>query len=140
MGARTSGDRRASRPGRNQQLVYEAMVKAGRPMRAYELLKLLHADGIRSPLQVYRVLDKLVREGKARKIETLRAFAICGKPSDKGGQVAVTICLRCGTTDAIEDAGLKHQLAALSLNSGFLAETATVELAGLCLGCREVEA
>ncbi|MCQ8782926.1 Fur family transcriptional regulator [Mangrovibrevibacter kandeliae] len=140
MDASASEERQALRPGRNQQLVYDAMLKSGRPMRAYELLKLLHADGIRSPLQVYRVLDKLVREGKARKIETLHAFAICGKPSNGGGQVAVTICTQCGQTDAIEDAELKRQLAKLSRGSGFLAETATVELAGLCLGCQEVEA
>ncbi|RFC62020.1 hypothetical protein DYI37_18400 [Fulvimarina endophytica] len=89
--ARALEERQGLRPGRNQQLVYDALVKSGRPMRAYELLKLLHADGIRSPLQVYRALDKLVREGKARRIETLRAFAVCGQ-SGQDGQVAVTIC------------------------------------------------
>ncbi len=129
------------RKGRNQQLVYEAMLRSGRPMRAYELLKLLHADGIRSPLQVYRVLDKLVREGKARKIETLRAFVLCEQSGGAGEvQVAVTICLKCGTTAAIKDASLKQQLVDLSLSTGFTAKNATVELSGLCLGCQEVEA
>lgn len=125
MGVWEVEDRQAARTGRNQQLVYEAMVKSGKPMRAYELLKLLHADGIRSPLQVYRVLDKLVREGKARKIETLRAFAVCGEPSG-GGQMAVAICIQCGQTDAIADAGLKRQLVELSRGSGSLAQTAAI--------------
>ncbi|WP_287227820.1 hypothetical protein [Mesorhizobium sp.] len=63
-------------PGRNQQLVLDALTRSERPMGAYELLGLLRQEGLRSPLQIYRALDRLVEQGLVHRIESLSAFAL----------------------------------------------------------------
>ncbi|WP_292510851.1 hypothetical protein [Mesorhizobium sp.] len=55
-------------PGRNQQLVLDALTRFDRPMGAYELLGLLRQEGLRSPLQIYRALDQLIEEGLVHRI------------------------------------------------------------------------
>ncbi|WP_292651424.1 hypothetical protein [Mesorhizobium sp.] len=64
-------------PGRNQQLVLDALTRSDRPMGAYELLGLLRQEGLRSPLQIYHALDRLIEEGLIHRIESLSAFALC---------------------------------------------------------------
>jgi len=48
-------------PGRNQQLVLDALTRSDMPMGAYELLGLLRQEGLRSPLQICRALDSSSR-------------------------------------------------------------------------------
>ncbi len=105
-------------------------------MGAYELLDLLREDGFSSPLQVYRALDQLIRDGAVHKIESLSAFALCSH-EDGGckGSAVFAICNRCGQASEIHDADLQEILRRIALSQGFETTTATVELSGVCQGC-----
>lgn len=83
-------------PRRNQQLVLGALARSERPMGAYELLELLRQEGLRSPLQIYRALDRLIEEGLVHRIESLSAFALCVHSECTHGRAAFAICANCG--------------------------------------------
>ena len=122
--------------GRNRQLVLDALVRAARPMGAYELLELLREDGFSSPLQVYRALDQLIGEGAVHKIESLSAFAACNhEEGGCRGSAVFAICSRCGQASEIHDPGLQENLRRIALSRGFETTTATVELSGVCQAC-----
>lgn len=124
------------RHGRNRQLVLDVLDQAGRPMRAYELLKALHKDGLRSPLQVYRALEQLVEGGVVHKIESLSAFALCTHAKCTGdGHAAFAICTQCGRAEEFHDPALERALRRLAKRGGFRTSATTVELSGLCENC-----
>ncbi|WP_287173418.1 transcriptional repressor [Mesorhizobium sp.] len=98
-------------PGRNQQLVLDALTRSERPMGAYGLLGLLRQEGLRSPLQIYRALDPLVEQGLVHRIESLSAFALCVH-SECGthGRAAFAICANCGRASEVHDPALERVL------------------------------
>ena len=124
------------RPGRNRQLVLDALKGAQKPLGAYELLELLREDGLRSPLQIYRALEQLIDDGAVHKIESLSAFALCthAECSDHG-HAAFAICRNCGRTSEFHDAALDRVLRRLARKEGFRTSATTVELLGLCESC-----
>jgi Fur family zinc uptake transcriptional regulator len=124
--------------GRNRQLVLDALRGAGRPLGAYELLRLLRSEGLRSPLQVYRALDRLIEEGSVHKIESVSAYAVCTDAEcGSGGPVVFAICTRCGQAAEARDPGLGQLLGRLARRQGFRLEASTVELSGLCEACAQ---
>jgi Fur family transcriptional regulator, zinc uptake regulator len=123
-------------PGRNQQLVLEALNHAGKPLSAYELLDLLREEGLRSPLQVYRALERLIGQGSVHKIESTSTFAVCSSGNcEAQGHAIFAICRRCGETLELHDPQLDHLLHHLSHKHGFATQSAIVELSGLCREC-----
>ena len=55
---------------KNQQIIFDLIDKSPEPMKAYSILFNVQKKGIKAPLQVYRVLDKIVEIGKIHKIES----------------------------------------------------------------------
>ena len=45
---------------KNQKIVFNLLQNSGEPLKAYAILENLKREGLKSPLQVYRALDKLV--------------------------------------------------------------------------------
>jgi len=132
-GAATTKERKA---GRNQALVLDALRRAGKPMRAYDLLRALREQGIHSPPQIYRALDRLIEEGTVHRLESLNAFAACDCHDGRGhGHAAFAICTRCGRTNEVHDAALEQVLRRLAEKQGFRTRSAAVELSGLCEAC-----
>ncbi|TKT74350.1 Fur family transcriptional regulator [Aquamicrobium sp. LC103] len=123
------------RPGRNRQLVLDALERAQKPLGAYELLELLRDDGLRSPPQVYRALEQLIDDGAVHKIESLSAFAVCTAECGNHGHAAFAICRNCGRTSEFHDAELDRLLRRLARKEGFRTTATTVELSGLCESC-----
>ena len=125
---------------KNQSLVFHALEGAEKPLGAYDLLDALRAAGFRSPLQVYRALDKLVDLGLVHRLESLNAFVACahcdGKPADRHESAAFTICSACGKVCEVNDKGLTRQLMQIAADAGFLLERSTVELRGMCAECQ----
>ncbi|WP_292541056.1 Fur family transcriptional regulator [Mesorhizobium sp.] len=105
-------------------------------MGAYELLGLLRQEGLRSPLQIYRALDRLVEQGLVHRIESLSAFALCVH-SECGthGRAAFAICANCGRASEVHDLALERVLRRIARRQGFQTNSATVELSGLCEAC-----
>ncbi|RUU48081.1 transcriptional repressor [Mesorhizobium sp. M6A.T.Ca.TU.002.02.2.1] len=122
-------------PGRNQQLVLDALTRSDRPMGAYELLGLLRQEGLRSPLQIYRALDRLIEEGLIHRIESLSAFALCVHGECTHGRAAFAICANCERASEVHDPALERVLRRIARRQGFRTKSATVELSGLCESC-----
>ena len=55
----------------NQQTVLNLLELSKEPLKAYAILFDIQKKGIKSPLQVYRALDKLIEFGKVFKIDSI---------------------------------------------------------------------
>ncbi len=125
--------------GRNRLLVLEALRRAGKPLGAYELLRQLREEGLRSPLQIYRALDMLVGEGSVHKIESVSAYApYSGSDCGARTHAVFAICTRCGKATESHDPALDGFLESLAREQGFVTTSATIELSGLCQSCAHV--
>lgn len=134
----TEGTDEASRPrrGRNQHLVHEMLRQADKPLGAYELLRLLREDGLRSPLQVYRALERLIAEGAVHRIESVNAYALCSEDHCRSdGHAVFAICTQCGQATEMHDSALNRLLGRLARRERFRTKATTVELSGLCETC-----
>ena len=90
---------------KNQRIVLNLLQDSGEPLKAYYILDSLKKEGLNSPLQVYRALDKLVELGKIHKVESLNSFIICNN-SNCASNTAFTICERCGKVKEIKNNNL----------------------------------
>ena len=90
---------------KNQRIVLNLLQDSGEPLKAYFILDSLKKEGLNSPLQVYRALDKLVELGKIHKVESLNSFIICNN-SNCASDTAFTICERCGKVKEIKNNNL----------------------------------
>ena len=92
---------------KNQRIVLNLLQDSGEPLKAYFILDSLKKEGLNSPLQVYRALDKLVELGKIHKVESLNSFIICNN-SNCASNTAFTICERCGKVKEIKNNNLSE--------------------------------
>lgn len=122
---------------KNQALVFHALGDADKPLGAYDLLDALRVNGFRSPLQVYRALEKLIGLGLVHRLESLNAFVVCSQCGvAKHDSAAFTICDICGKVCEVDDPGLIRMLVQLASESGFRLEKSTIELRGICAACQ----
>ncbi|MEM8936165.1 MAG: hypothetical protein AAGC77_07135 [Pseudomonadota bacterium] len=80
---------------RNEGIVHAALEKAGRPMKAYELLDILQDAGLRAPMTIYRALEGLQAKGRAQKVVSQNAFVSVDQRSGPNYRAVIT-CSRCG--------------------------------------------
>ncbi|TCT06599.1 Fur family transcriptional regulator [Aquabacter spiritensis] len=117
--------------------VMEALAESHVPLGAYELVERLATSGERPPpMSVYRVLDFLVSEGLAHRIESRNAFLACGHAHETGEVALFLICERCGATREVASHALGRDLAWAARAAGFEPRQRVLELAGLCAHCR----
>jgi Fur family zinc uptake transcriptional regulator len=128
-------DRRRRNPGENDEIVFSALSKANRPLTAYELLGRLRTKGITAPPTVYRSLDRLIKGGRAHRLESLNAFIACAKPHHRTSAI-FAICRKCGTTAEISDAKLAPQISDWAKRLRFHAEESFLEIRGECANCQ----
>lgn len=117
--------------------VLELIWSSHAPIGAYDLLRRLSREHERAaPPTVYRALDFLLAQGLIHRIESLNAFVGCAQPdSSHGGQFL--ICRDCGQAAELQDDRVEEAIDRGAAALGFLVESRTVELRGLCPGCRE---
>jgi Fur family zinc uptake transcriptional regulator len=120
--------------GKNEHLVSNALRAAGRPLGAYDLIELLHEDGIVSPTTVYRALKRLTELGLAHRIESLNAFVACSHGSHRG-VAAFAICGDCGTVTEFHEHEVVERLGAWAHAHDFTVAKTTIELRGHCHAC-----
>ena len=94
---------------KNQKIVFNLLQNSGEPLKAYTILESLKREGLKSPLQVYRALDKLVELGIIHKIESQNSFIACSN-SNCASNTAFTICRRCGDVKEIKNNHLFGQI------------------------------
>lgn len=116
--------------------VLELLLRAGEPVKAYDLIGRYGPDGqAAKPPTVYRALEFLERRGLAHRIASLSAYVACDHAS-RAHAAAFLICDCCGEARELEapaGAGLSDAAAAL----GYVVDRVTVEAHGRCPACRE---
>ena len=122
---------------KNQRIVLDLLQNSGEPLKAYFILDSLKKEGLNSPLQVYRALDKLVELGKIHKIESRNAFIACHNSSCQVAKAtAFSICEICEKVTEISSAGLSKYLANFKDKDGMKYSKYNLEFFGLCKKCR----
>jgi Fur family zinc uptake transcriptional regulator len=121
---------------RNQKLVLDAISQAGRPVSAYDILDDIRPHGIRSPVQVYRAIKKLIEDGSVHKVESLNAFVMCVGPHAHGrGTAILVVCEQCGRVAEFSDETIDRRLAEWASRERFQIETTSLEVNGRCADC-----
>ena len=137
--ARQLCQRRGVRLTPVRERVLDLLWQAHRPLRAYDLLETLSAEGFGSqPPVVYRALDFLIEQGLAHKIERLNAFLACHCPADDHG-AKFLICTGCERVAEFDDQSVAKALRKVASGSGFAIGRATLEVEGLCPDCSDAE-
>jgi Fur family zinc uptake transcriptional regulator len=104
-------------------------------MTAYAILDEMKADepDLAAPT-VYRALAALTDQGRAHKLESMKAFVPCRCDHDAAVPV-LSICSDCGTVEEHDGTSLLSEMTALSAQTDFVAKRHIVEIHGYCKGC-----
>jgi len=118
--------------------VLELVWQSHKPLGAYDILGVLtEQDGRRAaPPTVYRALDFLLENGLVHRIASLNAFVGCNHP-EHAHQGQFLICRGCHSAIELEQQSISDAIIAGAQSVGFVVEGQTVEIVGLCAGCRE---
>jgi Fur family zinc uptake transcriptional regulator len=117
-----------------EALIVEALRRAARPLSAYDLIELLHDEGVSSPPTVYRALKRLTELGITHRIESLNAFVCCSH-GGHSGTAAFAICTDCGTVSEFHHDAVTTLLGAWAKEQDFSIRKTTIELRGQCHDC-----
>ncbi len=99
-------------------------------MSAYQIAAAVPAGTVPIlPQQVYRVLNRLVCEGRVRRIELTKRYA-----RRWAGDLALT-CRNCGATSFVATPGLSNTLHRGAGATGFKVSRMVLECDGLCEPC-----
>ena len=120
---------------KNQKIVLNLLQDSGEPLKAYFILDSLKKEGLNSPLQVYRALDKLVELGKIHKVESLNSFIICNN-SNCASNTAFTICERCGKVKEIKNNNLTEGVNELVRENKLNITRYNLEFYVVCKSCK----
>ena len=122
---------------KNQKTVLGVLENSSEPMKAYTILYDIQKKGIKSPLQVYRALDKLIEIGKVHKIESRNAFIACKNSKCQIAKATVfSICESCEDVTEIHDHKLCEHLKHYKDNKGMKYSKYNLEFFGLCKKCK----
>lgn|GEM_PF-1179692 len=125
--------------GRRKPALLEAMVltllrEANRPQKAYDIARRCGARGSSmTPMQAYRVLDRLIDRGEVQRIETLSSYVL-----RDGERKGFMICRDCGAVQAFALSPLMGALDYLGRVRAFSDWCPSVELTGVCRPCATV--
>ena len=130
MGRPSGTTKRRSR-AEIETLLLELLAAADRPLSAYALADRATAAGHRTvPNQVYRTLERLTREGRVHRLESMSAFIL------RRGQADVSlICDDCHAVQTLAATELVARLLRCARYTGFEGQKAVVELYGRCADC-----
>ena len=119
---------------RNQRMVLDCLLAAGRPLTAYGLLDRLRAEGLAAPPTIYRALERLTELHHVHRIESLNAYVACCAHGHTS-EVALVICRDCGNVTELEAEPAFATLKAEAKRSGVAVDKAHLELVGTCDAC-----
>lgn len=118
-----------------QRLVYEHLRRKKNAQSAYDILHDLGKHGFRAPVQIYRILDKLLENGLIHRIESLNGFITCDQHHETGRSI-VAICDDCGSVEEMRLQELEDKLTECGVQQGFVPKQVIVELKGRCSLCQ----
>lgn len=123
------------RAAARQDDVMSVLNACDRPMTAYQILERLQAgEPDIAPPTVYRTLSALTDQGRAHRLESIKAFVPCRCRHVESVPV-LAICEECGSVDEHDGSELLPKLTALTDQSAFHADRHIVEIHGQCRTC-----
>ena len=121
---------------KNQQTVLNILEKSTEPLKAYAILFDIQKKGIKSPLQVYRALDKLIEIGKVHKIESRNSYIACKHEGcNAKTSTAFLICERCDKVTELKSNNLLSYFSKQAEKDNFQYRKHNLEIYGLCKSC-----
>ena len=120
---------------KNQKIVLNLLQSSGEPLKAYSILDSLKKEGLKSPLQIYRALDKLVELGRIHKIESKNSFIVCSN-SNCASNTIFTICERCDKVKELKNNNLTAGMSELVKKNGQSITRYNLEFFVLCKSCK----
>jgi Fur family zinc uptake transcriptional regulator len=122
---------------KNQKIVLNLLESSTEPLKAYSILASLQNEGLKSPLQVYRALDKLVELGKIHKIESKNSFIICNNSNcSNSSNTVFAICENCENVREIKNAQLQESIGQLAKKHRVNMNRYNLEFYELCKNCK----
>ncbi len=118
-----------------RRAVLALVLRAGRPLTAYQLLEQLQEARRAAPPTIYRALDFLLARRLVHRIERLGAFVACAEPDHEHALVQFLICRNCQGVTELDDHGVAGAVAEAAAGAGFRLEHAVIEVDGLCVDC-----
>ena len=120
----------------NQQTVLTLLEGSKEPLKAYAILFDIQKKGIKSPLQVYRALDKLIEIGKVHKIESKNSYIACNN-TDCSSETSTSflICKLCDDVTELKKNNLSKYFSKQSEKSNFKYSKHNLEIYGECKTC-----
>ena len=116
-----------------RERVYELLLTAGAPVKAYDLMPAYAEGRSAKPPTVYRALDFLEHMGLAHRIASLNAYVACGADGH-AHTASFLICDCCGSADEVAP-DLAQPIRETAARRGFRPRTSTLEVRGLCRRC-----
>ena len=124
---------------KNQQTVLSLLEKSKEPLKAYTILYDIQKKGIKSPLQVYRALDKLIEIGKVHKIESKNSYIACKHENcNAKNSTAFLICENCEKVTELKRDNLLLYFSKQAVKDNFQYRKHNLEIYGICNDCKGV--
>ena len=121
---------------KNQQTVLDILESASEPLKAYTILFDIQKKGIKSPLQVYRALDKLIEIGKVHKIESRNSYVACKHEGcNAKTSTSFLICENCDSVTELTANNLFSYFSKQAEKNNFNYKKHNLEIFGLCENC-----
>ena len=121
----------------NQQTVLTLLEESKEPLKAYAILFDIQKKGIKSPLQVYRALDKLIEIGKVHKIESKNSYIACNNAEcSSKSSTSFLICELCDDVKELKKNNLSSYFSKQSEKSNFKYTKHNLEIYGACKTCK----
>ena len=122
---------------KNQKTVLDVLEKSSEPLKAYTILYDIQKKGIKSPLQVYRALDKLIEIGKVHKIESRNSYIACKHENcDAKNSTAFLICENCEKVTELKRDNLLLYFSKQAVKDNFQYRKHNLEIYGLSNNCK----
>ena len=122
---------------KNQQTVLDILESSPEPLKAYTILFDIQKKGIKSPLQVYRALDKLIEIGKVHKIESKNSYVACKHEGcNAKTSTSFLICENCDSVKELNGNNLFSYFSKQSDKNNFQYKKHNLEIYGLCASCK----
>jgi len=123
------------RAAARQTDVLSVLNECDRPMTAYQILERLQvSEPDIAPPTVYRTLSALTDQGRAHRLESIKAFVPC-RCNHVESLPVLAICEDCGSVEEHDGSDLLPKLNALTNQNAFHAKQHIVEIHGLCGTC-----
>lgn len=118
-----------------QSDVLDVLNEHDKPMTAYQILDQMKRDepDLAAPT-VYRALAALTDQGRAHRLESIKAFVPC-RCDHHAAVPVLTLCDDCGAVEEHDGGDLLPQLAEICTKTAFAASRHIVEIQGQCRQC-----